>query len=104
MTRNKFTRAHYKYVDFDIMSKIIGKRLQDIRNAKDMTINMVSLTAGINRNTIRRIENGSSGAELQNIFKLAIALDIPLKELFSEVDFFCVSGMLFNDRNEAAFS
>lgn len=103
MTRNKFTKQHYQYVDYDIMSKIIGRKLQTVRIAKDMTINMISLSAKINRNTISRIENGSAGAEMQNVMKLAIALDIPLKELFSEVDFFCTNGMLFNGKDDTAF-
>ncbi len=102
MTRNKYSRKHYKYVDYDVVSKIIGKKLRDVRESKDMTINMISRSCQINRNTISRIENGSAGAELQNVIKLAVALDIPLHELFSEVDYFCSKGVLFNGKDERA--
>lgn len=105
MTRNKFMKQNYKFVDYEVMVRLVGKRLAEEKIEKGMTINMLSITSGVNRNTIRRIENGEgkSGIMLKNIMKLACALDLPLQELFAECDYFCNFGKCFNGQDETAF-
>lgn len=102
MTRNRWIKKNYKYVDYELMSKILGKTIKDFREAKGVTINMVSHYSGVNRNTIRRLENGEceKGVMLQNLVKIAVALDISMKDMVAEVDYFCNHGVLSNGMDE----
>lgn len=103
MTRNRFTKKNYRFVDYDVMSKIIGKKLKEVRLAKGFTINAVSNYSGVNRNTIRRLENGEceNGVMLNNLLRIAVTLDISMSDLFFEVDYFCNYGCLQNGHDES---
>ncbi len=52
MTRNKFMKQNYKFVDYEVMVRLVGKRLAEEKIEKGMTINMLSITSGVNRNII----------------------------------------------------
>lgn len=102
MTRNRFAKKNYKFVDFDVMARIIGRKIKEVREAKGITINAVSSYSGVNRNTIRRLENGEceKGVMLNNLFRIAATLDISMSDAFSEVDYFCNYGVLSNGLDE----
>lgn len=107
MTRNRWTKRNYMYVDYDVMTKILGKTIRDSRKAKGVSINMVSHHSGVNRNTIRRLENGEcekGGVMLNNLIKIAVALDMPMQDLFAGIDYFCTNGVLSDGMDEAALA
>jgi HTH-type transcriptional regulator, competence development regulator len=63
--------------------KAFGKRLKSIRKAKGLSQLDLEIESGINRTEISRMENGQRNIEFYTIVKLANALGIPVKDLFS---------------------
>lgn len=59
-----------------------GIRLKELREKQRLTQLDLEIQSGINRTEISRIENGQKNIEFLTIVKLAIALDIDLKEFF----------------------
>ena len=59
-----------------------GKRLRSLRTKKGISQLDLEIESGINRTEISRIENGHKNIEFLTIVKLAIALDIELREFF----------------------
>lgn len=53
-----------------------GKRLKQIRTAKNLTIKDLSYLTGFNRNTISKWENGEAEPKLHQIQMLAILLGV----------------------------
>ncbi|WP_326822845.1 helix-turn-helix transcriptional regulator [Streptosporangium sp. NBC_01756] len=60
-----------------------GLRLRDVREDHGLTQERLGELAEVDRKTINRIENGMYSPRLDNIFQIADALDIPIKELFA---------------------
>lgn len=63
----------------------IGSRIRFLRKSKNMTIENLSLIAGINRNYLGDLERGKRNPTLSILAKIAKALDISLEELFSGI-------------------
>lgn len=100
MTRNKFTKKNYRYVDNEIIGKIIGSVIRQKRIEKEVSSRQLSLHSGVNVNTVIRIEKGYFNFYLENLFKIAVALDISMSELWFEVDHFCRYGCLSDGKTE----
>lgn len=60
-----------------------GRRLAEIRKELKMSQEKLALRSEIDRSYISGIESGHRNVALLNIFKLAKALNIEVKELFS---------------------
>ncbi len=59
-----------------------GTRLKELREKQGLTQLDLEIQSGINRTEISRIENGQKNIEFLTIVKLAIALNIDLKDFF----------------------
>ena len=59
-----------------------GARLKELREEKGLTQLDLEIQSGINRTEISRIENGQKNIEFLTVVKLAVALDIDLKDFF----------------------
>ena len=59
-----------------------GKKFKALRKAKGLTQLDIDVATGINRTEISKIENGLKNIEFITIVKLAIGLDINLKDFF----------------------
>lgn len=59
-----------------------GIRLRELREKEGLTQLDLEIQSGINRTEISRIENGQKNIEFMTIVKLAVALDIDLKDFF----------------------
>ncbi len=60
----------------------LGKRIRFLRKNRNMTQIDLELATGINNADISRIESGSKNIELITLIKIAIALNVTMKELF----------------------
>ncbi|MEU8205561.1 helix-turn-helix transcriptional regulator [Streptosporangium sp. NPDC049046] len=60
-----------------------GLRLRDVRESQGLSQERLGELAEVDRKTINRIENGMYSPRLDNIFQIADALDISIKELFA---------------------
>jgi transcriptional regulator with XRE-family HTH domain len=59
-----------------------GAHLRELREARDVSQTQLSDLAGLNRNYVGDVERGRRNPCLDNILKLAEALDVPPAELF----------------------
>lgn len=67
-------------------SKICQKfatKLQELRTAKGFTQEQLALDADVDKSYIGKIENGQKMPTLKTIAKLALALDVHIKDLFN---------------------
>jgi transcriptional regulator with XRE-family HTH domain len=65
---------------------IIGKRLRQLREANNLSQGDIEKRTGLLRCYISRVENGHTVPSLETLERLAVALQIPLYQLFYEGD------------------
>ncbi len=63
---------------------LIGDRLRDIREAKNLSQGDIESRSGLKRSYISRVENGHTVPSVETLEKLARALEVPLYQLFYE--------------------
>jgi transcriptional regulator with XRE-family HTH domain len=64
------------------LEMVIGERLRDLREMKDMSQGEIEKRTGLLRCYISRVENGHTIPAIETLEKLARALEIPLYQLF----------------------
>ena len=62
--------------------KAFGKRLRELRKAKNLSQEALAWKADSELSQISRMERGIVNAGLSQIFKIAEALEVPAKDLF----------------------
>ena len=70
----------------EIKSKI-GNRIKELREQKEMSQKDLSYSADLDRSYIASVENGKRNISIVNIEKVAIALEVSLKEFFNNIIF-----------------
>ena len=63
---------------------IIGRRLRNLREEKNLSQGDIEKRAGLLRCYISRVENGHTIPSLETLERLAAALEVPLYQLFYE--------------------
>lgn len=66
--------------------KLFGDRLRELREKRDLSQIRLSELAGLNRNYVGDVERGRRNPCLDNIVKLAEALDVTPADLFRPFD------------------
>lgn len=64
----------------------LGKTIRELRKKRGLSQDVLSGLAGIARTHLTMIENGKIRANLETIWKLAMALDLKPSELFTYVE------------------
>ncbi len=59
-----------------------GKKLNFLRNSKDLTQEQLSLLIAVHREHIAKVETARRNLSFDKLFLLSIKLNIPLKEFF----------------------
>lgn len=67
------------------IKKRFGQKLRNIRKKKELSQEELSFRAGLHRTYISDIERGSRNVSLENIEKIAKALNISKEELFNKL-------------------
>ena len=62
----------------------LGQRIRSIREKKGLSQESIALTCGLDRSYFGGIERGEHNVAVVNLEKIAIALDIPIKDLFKK--------------------
>ena len=62
-----------------------GQRVRELRTKKGLSQEALALTCDLDRTYVGGIERGERNVSLVNIQKIAVALGVPVRELFSEV-------------------
>jgi len=65
---------------------VIGDRLRDLRESKNMSQGEIEKRTGLLRCYISRVENGHTVPAIETLEKMARALEVPLYQLFYEGD------------------
>ncbi len=60
-----------------------GQRVRELRTQKGLSQEGLALTCDLDRTYIGGIERGERNVSLVNIQKIAVALGVPVRELFS---------------------
>lgn len=71
-----------KYTWHETGLKAFGRRLRELRKMRGLSQEELAWKADSELSQISRMERGVINAGLSQIFKIAEALDIPVKELF----------------------
>lgn len=66
------------------LQKHFGERVRNLRKQKGLSQEALALTCNLDRTYIGGVERGERNISLLNIHKIAIALSIPVKELFND--------------------
>ena len=61
--------------------RAIGEQIRTARRARKVTQEALAEAAGLDRQSINRIENGHQAAFIDSLIRIAHALDIPLADL-----------------------
>lgn len=70
----------------------IGQRIKFLREQLSMSQKDLAYSADLDRSYIASVENGCRNISIVNIEKIAIALNIPLKDFFNVTEFDNTSG------------
>jgi transcriptional regulator with XRE-family HTH domain len=65
----------------------IGQRIRQLREVSSISQKDLAYSADLDRSYIASIENGSRNVSIVNIEKIAIALNVTLKEFFNTDEF-----------------
>ena len=64
----------------------VGKAIRDLRKEKGISQDVLSGFAGIARTHLTMIENGTTQANFETLWKIALALDIRPSELVARIE------------------
>ena len=64
----------------------VGKAIRDLRKEKGISQDVLSGFAGIARTHLTMIENGTTQANFEPLWKIALALDIRPSELVARIE------------------
>ncbi len=70
----------------EIKSKI-GNRIKELRDVKQMSQKDLAYASDLDRSYIASVENGQRNISIVNIEKIAVALEVTLKEFFGNDKF-----------------
>ncbi len=65
------------------IKKNFGERVRTLRSKRGVSQEQLALACGLDRTYIGGVERGERNISLINIYKIAVALDVPVKELFN---------------------
>ncbi|MEM9636635.1 MAG: helix-turn-helix transcriptional regulator, partial [Pseudomonadota bacterium] len=61
----------------------LGRRVRELRKARDWTLEQAASQAGLARSTLSKIENGQMSPTYDALKKLAVGLEISIPQLFT---------------------
>ena len=64
----------------------VGRRLREIRKAKDFSQRVLGYASGVGRNTIYYTEKGEHSASVRTLERIADALGVDVREFFEEAE------------------
>lgn len=65
---------------------VVGEVLRFYRLKRGLTLDVVSGLAGMSRDHLNKLELGNKLANLNSIFRIAHALEVPPGEMIAEID------------------
>lgn len=62
--------------------EVLARNIRSLRTARGWSQEALALEAGLHRTFVAHVERGARNISLNNIERIAIALDVPLSRLF----------------------
>ena len=81
-----YSQQFLKFAIVEIKSKI-GNRIKELRDVKKMSQKDLAYVSDLDRSYIASVEKGQRNISIVNIEKIAVALEVALKEFFNTIDF-----------------
>ena len=69
----------------DRPQEVVGKRISVLRKQLKLTQAALASTAGMEESALQRIEAGRTNPTIKTLYKVAIALNVDIKELFENI-------------------
>jgi len=66
------------------LHKVIGDTIRNLRKDKDLTLKQMSRRTGLSVSLLSQIERAESSASISSLYKIAIALESRIQDLFGE--------------------
>lgn len=66
--------------------KLVGARIRDLRKERGLSQETLGEKGGFHFSYIGQIERGEKNIALQNLTKIAAALEVPISQLFTYID------------------
>jgi len=63
----------------------IGSTIREVRRSKQLTQGQLANRTNLSRSLISRIESGSAAPSIPSLYKIAVALNVPIGDLFENV-------------------
>jgi len=63
----------------------IGSTIREVRRGKSLTQGQLANRTNLSRSLISRIESGSAAPSIPSLYKIAVALNVPIGDLFDNV-------------------
>ncbi|MFO0673489.1 MAG: response regulator [Polyangiaceae bacterium] len=64
--------------------RVIGDTIRNLRKEKDLTLKQMSRRTGLSVSLLSQIERAESSASIDSLFKIAMALDTRIQDLFGD--------------------
>jgi len=80
-----FNRLHTENHEEDRPQEIVGKRICVLRKQLKLTQAALASSAGMEESALQRIEAGRTNPTIKTLYKVAIALNVDIKELFESI-------------------
>lgn len=76
-------RLHYFLVMAHKINKQVGEKIARVRKGQGVTQEQLALKIGVEPATVSNIERGETNTSVYVVFKIALALKIHIRELFT---------------------
>src|SRR3984885_13057198 len=73
-----------KPFNVDEFRKVIGDTIRNLRKEKDLTLKQMARRTGLSVSLLSQIERAESSASISSLYKIAIALESRIQDLFGE--------------------
>lgn len=66
------------------LHRVIGETIRGLRKDRSLTLKQMARRTGLSVSLLSQIERAESSASISSLYKIAVALDVPIKQLFGE--------------------
>ncbi len=71
-------------MDHYYMIARLGARIKELRMTREMTQDDLSFESAIEKSMISKLETGQSNPTIRTLYRISMALDVPLIEFFKD--------------------
>ena len=81
LPRFKFTGREAWFPD-EYANRVIGETVRNLRKEANLTLKQMARRTGLSVSLLSQIERAESSASISSLYKIAVALDVKIQDLF----------------------